>query len=132
MNTPSRREFQATLLSFGLIEFLWARDLFADDVKPDINKWFKELYEIGQQLRGSKLKDTAFQSRMEDLYRRVDLETLIKYVELDKIAQRTKLPDERRIQRFVQPENRGSQRRCRVRQTNLLHEEGSVGCAART
>jgi hypothetical protein len=92
-NTFNRREFQATLLGFGLIEFLWSRDLFASEVKPDINKWFKELYEIGQQLHGAKIKDTEFQTKMEELYRKVDLATLIQFVDLDKIAERSKLPD---------------------------------------
>ena len=40
----SRREFHARLLgsaiTFGLVETLWSRDLFADAVKPTIDKWF--------------------------------------------------------------------------------------------
>ena len=29
-----RREFAGTVLAFGLVEMLWARGLFAGDVKP--------------------------------------------------------------------------------------------------
>ena len=46
----SRREFHSKLIgsaiTFGLIETLWARDLFADSVKPTIQKWIGELVEI--------------------------------------------------------------------------------------
>jgi hypothetical protein len=97
MSEPTRREFTGTLigsaLSFGLIELLWQKDLFAAEVKPVVGKWFKELYDIGQDLHGRKLKDTEFQAKMEELYKRVDLDALMQFVELDKTAQKVKLPD---------------------------------------
>ncbi len=97
MSMLQRREFNSRLLgsalSFGLIETLWRRDLFAADVKPEINKWFRDLNALGQELKGQKLKDVEFQSKMEELYKTVDLPTLLQFVQLDKIAERTKLPD---------------------------------------
>jgi len=91
-----RREFHTRLigsaLSFGLIENLWSLDLFAADVKPDIGQWFRDLNALGHDLKGQKLKDVEFQAKMEDLYKKVDLPTLLRFVELDKIAER-KLPD---------------------------------------
>jgi hypothetical protein len=92
-----RREFNAKLigsaLTFGLIETLFSRDLFADEVKPDIGKWFRDLNELGRDLKGQKLKDTEFQAKMEELYRKVDLSALLQFVELDKIAEKVKIPD---------------------------------------
>ena len=97
MDLPSRRQFHSKLigsaLSFGLIEMLWGRDLLAADVKPVVDKWFKDLYDIGQDLHGRKLKDVEFQAKMEELYKNVNLEALLQFVELDKIAERVKLPD---------------------------------------
>lgn len=94
---PTRREFHAKLLgsaiTFGLIETLWARDLFADGVKPTIEKWLKELVEITADLRGRKLKDTEFQAKMEDLYKRVDLTALCGLLKLDEVEKKNKLPD---------------------------------------
>jgi hypothetical protein len=97
MTLPNRREFAGTVLgsalSFGLIELLWRNDLFAAEVKPVVAKWFRELYDIGQELHGRKLKDTEFQAKMEELYKRVDLDALIGFVDLDKIAEKIRLPD---------------------------------------
>jgi hypothetical protein len=94
---PTRREFSASLLgsvmTFGLVEMLWSRDLFADAVKPTIEAWLKELVEMTRDLRGRKLTDLEFQAKMEDLYRRVDLQALVGLVKLDEIESRSKLPD---------------------------------------
>ena len=93
----SRREFNAKLLgsvvTFGLIETLWTRNLFADDVKPTIQKWLKELTEITADLRGQKLTDVQFQTKMEDLYKRVDLKELCSVIKLDE-AEKKPLPGE--------------------------------------
>jgi hypothetical protein len=96
MSTLHRREFHNRLLgsalTFGLLETLWKSDLFAADVKPDVGKWFRDLNALGQDLKGRKLKDVEFQAKMEELYKKVDLPTLLQFVQLDKIAER-KLPD---------------------------------------
>ena len=93
----SRREFNAKLLgsviTFGLIETLWTHNLFADDIKPTIQKWLKELTEITADLRGQKLTDVQFQSKMEDLYKRVDLKELCSVIKLDE-AEKKPLPSE--------------------------------------
>ncbi len=96
MTTLHRREFQTRLLgsalTFGLLETLWGRDLFAAEVKPDVGQWFRDLNALGQDLKGQKLKDVEFQAKMEELYKKVDLPTLLQFVNMDKIAERT-LPD---------------------------------------
>lgn len=93
----TRREFGAgmlrSLIAFGLVETLWARRLLADGDGAAIGKWFAELVEMTNDLRGRKLKDTEFQARMEDLYRRVHLSELIKAVKLDDLERTTQLPD---------------------------------------
>ena len=97
MQPLNRREFQGKLLgsvlTFGLIESLWSRGLFADEVKPDVDKWFRDLNSLGQDLKGQKLKDTEFQAKLEELYKRVDLPSLLKFVDLDKIVEKVKIPD---------------------------------------
>ena len=85
----SRREFHARLIgsaiTFGLVEMLWARDLFAEPVKPTIDLWFRELTDMTKDLNGRKLTDIEFQSKMEELYKRVDLKALCSLVKLDEI-----------------------------------------------
>ena len=92
----SRREFHANLLgsaiAFGLVEFLWTRDLFAADVKPTIDKWFLELATMTNDLRDRKLTDLEFQTKMEELYKKVDLAALCGAIKLDEVEKK-KLPD---------------------------------------
>ncbi len=89
---PTRREFHARLLgsaiTFGLIETLWTRNLFAEEVKPTIAKWLKELTTITADLRGQKLTDVQFQAKMEDLYKRVDLKSLCDLIKLEEIEKK--------------------------------------------
>jgi hypothetical protein len=88
----NRREFTGTVLTYGLIQMLWARDLFAAEVKPVVAQWFKDLNALGRDLKGQKLKDTEFQAKMEELYKKIDLAELVSFVELDRIAEKVKLP----------------------------------------
>ncbi len=93
----TRREFGArmlgSLVAYGLVETLWTRGLLADGEQQAVGKWFAELAELTNDLRGSKLKDTEFQARMEQLYRRVDLAELIRAVRLEELEKKTSLPE---------------------------------------
>jgi hypothetical protein len=93
----SRREFHAKLIgsaiTFGLVEMLWSRDLFAAPVKPTIGDWFRELTDMTKDLRGRKLTDIEFQTKMEDLYKRVDLKALCQLIKLDEVEKTKKLPE---------------------------------------
>lgn len=94
---PSRRQFSAqvlgSLVTYGLIETLWTRDLLANSVKPTIAAWLKDLVEMTRDLRGQKLTDLQFQAKMEELYRRVDLTSLASLVKLDDVEKKVKLPE---------------------------------------
>jgi hypothetical protein len=92
MSHLNRREFTGTVLAYGLIQMLWARDLFAADVKSVVGQWFKDLNALGQDLKGQKLKDTEFQAKMEELYKKVNLAELVQFVDLDRVAEKVKLP----------------------------------------
>ena len=88
----NRREFAGTVLTYGLLQMLWARDLFAADVKPVVGRWFADLNALGNDLKGRKLKDIEFQAKMEELYKKVDLPELVQFIDLDRIAENVKLP----------------------------------------
>jgi hypothetical protein len=97
VRTESRRSFNGRLLgslvTFGLVETLFTRGLLADEVKPVVGKWFAEMHDLCKDLKDTKLKDTDFQTKLEDLYKKVDLPELLKFIEFDKLADATKLPD---------------------------------------
>src|ERR1041384_81419 len=78
MPLETRRSFNGkllgTLAAYGLIETLFQRDAFADGVKPVITKWMTDLNDLTKSLKADhKLKDTEFQTKLEDLYKVVDL-----------------------------------------------------------
>lgn len=95
--STNRRQFATqtlgSLAAFGLVELLWSRDLFADAVKPTLAGWLKDLADMTNDLRGRKLSDVEFQTKMEELFRRVNLPELLAAVKLDEIDANLKLPD---------------------------------------
>lgn len=95
--STTRRQFTTqalgSLAAFGLVELLWSRDLFADAVKPTLAGWLKDLADMTNDLRGRKLSDVEFQTKMEELFRRVNLKELLAAVKLDEIETNLKLPD---------------------------------------
>jgi hypothetical protein len=96
MEIESRRSFNnkmlGSLVTFGLIETLFSRDLFGSAIKPVIHQWMVELNTLSQDLKTRKLKDVEFQAKLEELYQRVDLADLVKLVDLDRMSQTIKYP----------------------------------------
>ena len=94
----SRRSFNAqtlgSLLTFSLLETLFAGDLFADEVKPVMAKWLAGIHELSQDLKGAKLKQTQWQDKVEELLGKVDLAESLKFVDFDKLTANLKLRDE--------------------------------------
>src|SRR5262249_26257470 len=90
MTTETRRSFNGKLLgslaAYGLIETLFARDLLGDGVKPVIQKWVLDLHDLAKDVKEQKIKDTDFQAKLEDLYKKVDLAELIALIDLDRLA----------------------------------------------
>jgi hypothetical protein len=82
-----------SLLAYGLLETLYERHLFADEVKPIIDRWMIELADLCKDVKDQKIKDIDFQSKLEDLYKKVDLPELLKLVDLDKVAKDVKYPE---------------------------------------
>ncbi len=97
MARETRRDFNRTmlgsLLAYGLIETLFSRALLADSVKPVVQKWLGHLNDLCRDLKTHQMKDTEFQTKLEELYNRVDLEELVKLVQVDRLVQGKKYPE---------------------------------------
>ncbi len=97
MALETRRSFNrkllGSLMAYGLIETVFSRGLFADAVKPVVQKWLIDLAELSKDLKDQKIKDIDFQAKLEDLYKRADLAELIALMDLDKVAANVKYPD---------------------------------------
>jgi hypothetical protein len=96
MSLTTRRTFHhqllGSLMTYGLIETLFHRDLLADAVRPVVHKWMVDLNDLCRSLKDHSLKDLDFQARLEDLYRRVELKELLTLLELDRIGRTVKYP----------------------------------------
>jgi hypothetical protein len=94
--SATRRDFNrrllGSLMTVGLVETLFVRDLFADAARPVIGKWVADLHALCNDVKGRKIKDVEWQSKVEDLYKICDLPEMVKLIDLDKLAER-KLPD---------------------------------------
>jgi hypothetical protein len=97
MAIQSRRTFNKKMLSslaaYGLIETLFTRQLFGDTVRPLIRQWLADLNALSQDVKGQKLKDIEFQTKLEELYKRVDLPELIRLIDLDGLTRKVKYPN---------------------------------------
>ncbi|MBI1914069.1 MAG: hypothetical protein HYS12_04940 [Planctomycetes bacterium] len=97
MTNLTRRSFNkqmlGTLMAYGLIETLFARDLFADAVKPIITQWMKDLSDLTKDVKDGKIKDLDFQAKLEALYKRVDLPELLRLLDMDRVAKSVRLPE---------------------------------------
>jgi hypothetical protein len=93
----TRRAFNAKLLgslmAYGLVESVFARGLFDDAVKPVVQKWLADLNALCKDLKDQKVKDLDFQSKLEDLYKKVDLAELVAFIDLDKAVEGVKYPE---------------------------------------
>ena len=82
MATQSRRTFNQKMLgslaAYGLVETLFTRQLIGDTIRPLIHQWLADLNALSQDVKGQKLKDIEFQTKLEELYKRVDLPELIR------------------------------------------------------
>jgi hypothetical protein len=90
MPATSRRTFNQQALQMltgvALIEGLAAHRLFGADVRPVIDSWLIELDTISRDVKEQKLKDVAYQKALEELYRRVDLPSLLKTLDFARLS----------------------------------------------
>lgn len=101
MSHVTRREFSqqtlASLVTLSLLETLFQRDAFGEDVKPLAAKWLAELNQMGLDVKGKKLKQVEWQTKVEELFAKVDLADLMKFIEFDKLVKDVKFKDQGEI-----------------------------------
>ncbi len=90
MNMLSRRSFQqqalGSLLTWSLLETLFSGDAFAEDVKPIAAKWLAELNNMSLDLKGKKLDPIQWQEQVEQLFGKVDLPELLRFIDFEKLT----------------------------------------------
>lgn len=101
------------MLTYSLLETLFETDAFGEEVKPTAVEWVRKLDELCRDVKGSdskrrKLKQVEWQQQVEDLFARVDLADLLKFVDFDRLKRNVKLVENgARSLRFKFPEVEG-------------------------
>lgn len=94
----SRRSFGqhtlGALLTYSLLETLCTRELFAADMKLLAAKWMKDLNDLGNDVKGQKLKQTEWQTKVDELFAQVDLQDALKFLDLEKLQAGVKYKDQ--------------------------------------
>ena len=93
----SRRQFtQATLgslLTYSLLETLMTRDVFAKDMKLLAGNWMKDLNDLSEAVKGQKLKQTDWQTKVDELFAKVDLADALKFIDFEKLTANIKFAE---------------------------------------
>lgn len=97
MSAISRRAFTrqtlGSLLTMSLLETLGRGDLFADEIKPITTRWINDLQALGSDLKGKKLTQEQWQTKIGELYAQVELADVLKAIDFDKLSRNVKFLD---------------------------------------
>jgi hypothetical protein len=97
MDLLDRRQFTAqaigSLLTYSLLETLFAHDAFGEQVRPRTVKWLADVNELGREVRGQKLPQVEWQKQIEQLFGQVDLPDLLRLIDFDRLSRGAKLVD---------------------------------------
>jgi hypothetical protein len=90
MPSLNRREFTeqavGSLLTWSLLQTLFARQALAAEVQPIAAKWLADLNAMSLDLKGAKLTPVQWQKQVEQLFGQVELQELMTFIDFDKLT----------------------------------------------
>jgi hypothetical protein len=92
-----RREFTkgllATVSSFTLMDSLFAFNAFGNSIEPITKQWAVKLQEYCSDLRKNTISIIEWQSLIEGLYKQIELEEILRFIEFDHLIKGFEYPD---------------------------------------
>lgn len=92
-----RREFTkgilATVTSFALMDSLFAFSAIGKSIKPITDHWAVKLNEYCSDLKTDSVTTLQWQQKIEELYSKIELEELLKFIDFDNLIEGFKYPD---------------------------------------
>ena len=82
-----------SLLTFSLLETILDSDALAESVKPIAAKWLADVNRMSADLKGQKLTQTEWQSKVEDLFEKINLAEFLSYVDFAKLIKDVKFKE---------------------------------------
>jgi hypothetical protein len=90
MTSLTRREFTeqtvGALLTWSLLQTVFAKDALAADVQPIVAKWLADLNAMSVDLKAEKLTAIQWQKQVEQLFGRIALPELMTFLDFDKLT----------------------------------------------
>lgn len=97
MDDISRRLFTrstvGSLLTYSLLDTLFACDAFAEKVRPVVTRWLSDVNQLGFDLKDKKISQIDWQERLEELFAQVSLEELLGLIDFDELTKNVKLKE---------------------------------------
>lgn len=98
MHESTRRSFCqqsiGSLLTYSLLETLFSSRAFAAEVEPIAAKWLAEINQWSVDLKGKKLQQVEWQSKVEELFSKVNLPEILSFIDFEKLRSQAR-PQER-------------------------------------
>lgn len=112
MHDITRRTFTqqslASLLTYSLLECVSRNEAFADEVRPIADGWLKQLNELSNDVKEQRVQQVEWQKQVEELFAKVDLAELLKFIDFERLTTNAKLVDNgARSLRFKFPQVEG-------------------------
>lgn len=93
----NRREFAAAsteaLLTFSLLETLFARDAWSAEVSPIAAKWLTGVNELAADVKEQRVSQVEWQKKTEELFSQIGLNDLLELVRFDDLTRDLKFVD---------------------------------------
>lgn len=92
-----RREFTkgilTTVTSFALMDSLFAFNAIGKDIKPITDHWAIKLNEYCSDLKADSISTMQWQKLIEELYAKVELEEILKFIDFPNLVKGFEYPD---------------------------------------
>jgi len=94
----TRRQFGqhtlGSLLTYSLLQTLYGRDAFGNEMKVLAAKWIKDLNELSQDVKGKQLPQVEWQQKVDALFGQVNLPDTLKFIDFEKLTANIKYKDQ--------------------------------------
>jgi len=97
METTRRQFTQQTLgalLTYSLLETLFRTEAFGEPTRVLAARWLKELNDLSQDVKQSRLPHVEWQKKVDELLARVDLADTLRLLDFDKLTANIKYRDQ--------------------------------------
>jgi hypothetical protein len=81
-------------LTFSLVKSLASAHALGPSVRPAAAKWLAEVEELSSGLKGRKVTPGGWQTKVEDLFRRVELKDLLRTIDYDELVKAPLFPED--------------------------------------